>query len=161
MPSTMKQVLENQTLRDDFVKDCVLIIAQQVESQKDFSGIAMKNAYKLLEKLTPGATRQATELLVDDFAEQIEPYLQEFSKSHLEYQPLPDFLASKASNIAESFLQVTDSKAHTFDSTTILAFYKTLRPHAKKHVEKAVPDIALLLQKYLVTPAGIEPASAT
>ncbi len=161
MLASMKYVLENQTLRAAFIGDCLLVIENQVASQKGLSGLAIKNAYKMLDKLTPGATLQATELLVDDFVKQIEPYMQEFIKSHLDYQLLPEFLESKANLIAESFLQVTDRKAHTFDSSTLLTFYKALRPYAKKHVLKAIPDIAFVLQKYLVTPAGIEPASAT
>ncbi len=157
----MKQILRNQAQREAFIGDCVLIIENQVKSQNGISGLAINNAYRMLNKLTPGATWQATEILVDDFAEKIEPYLREFTQKYSDYQQLPNFLESKAEIIAESFLQVTDAKVHQFDSSVLLTFYKTLRPFARKHVERAVPDIAFVLCKYLVTPAGIEPASAT
>lgn len=146
---SIKPVLQNAIVRQDFIRDCVSVIEAQVESQRGFSGIVFKNSYSMLGKLVPQATWQATDFLIDEFAEQMEPFLQEFSDRNEGDHLLPVFLSQKADRIAEALLKVTDTKAKTFDSSAILSLYKSLRPHAKKQVERAVPDIAQILQKYL------------
>lgn len=162
MPTlSMRIILDNNILRQNFVAECVLIIKLQVRTKKGFSGIALKNAYKMLEHLKPDAPELATHLLLDDFAGQIEPYLNEFATEKHSLSNLPMFLTNKAHLIAEDLLQITDRKVHTSPSQIAAKIYRSLRPKAKEEVAAAVPALAIVIHKYLMTPTGIEPVSAT
>lgn len=157
----LKKILSNQQLRDAFLTDCVLIIECRVQSQKGLNGLAIKNAYKVMTRMTPNATRQATQLLIDDFADQLEPFLKKFTANKSKDKQLAAFLESNSDVIADSFLQVADKKAHRFKASAVFTLYKALRPHAKKHVKESIPELAHVLHKYLVTPTGIEPVFPT
>jgi hypothetical protein len=52
------------------------------------------------------------------------------------------------SRVADALLSVTDSKADGAQSGVVRKTYTKLRPSAKKHVEEAVPGLAVLLEKY-------------
>ncbi|MDA0713376.1 MAG: hypothetical protein O2897_05270, partial [bacterium] len=127
-----------------------LIIKLQVNAKGGLSGIALKNAYKMLERIKPGAPRQATNLLLEDFAGQLQPYLNEFVKEQNIMQNLPIFLTNKANLIAEDLLTITDKRAESSPSQMAAKIYKTLRPKAKEEVAAAMPALAIVIHKFLV-----------
>jgi hypothetical protein len=163
---TLPQLLENPKQRAHFLRDCVQIIDEEARQKTGFSGLAIKNGYRVLTKVHPAAIYLAMDHLVDDFAKQVEPHCREYD-IHKPNCSLAEFLCARSEVLAESLLEATDEKARSFDSSPLMAVYKALRPQAKKHVEQAVPKIAFALERHLsakeklVTPAGIEPASAT
>lgn len=157
----MKKILENPQLRQMFAVDCAQVVVLQVQSQKGFSGFAVKKSYQALNKLKPNAAERAAHALLEDFAGQIEPYLKEFTRQKVDAAELKSFLKEKTGPISKDFLKLIDSKAKQLDSMAFTTFYAALRPNASKHIEKSVPELAEIIHKYLVTSTRNEPMSAT
>ena len=81
------------------------------------------------------------------FVEKLEPFYVHFTKS--EWQDFATFLRSKATEVANALLSVTDQRATQTQIASLKKAYNKLRPTAQRHVQDAVPALAELIDKYL------------
>ncbi|MEW5852223.1 MAG: hypothetical protein AB2A00_25765 [Myxococcota bacterium] len=144
--ATLKEKLLAPGVRPRVLDDCVRVIEQEVDSKGGLTGLAIKGAYTMVKAVSPTIIRESMDGLLDDFTARLEPFYAEHQSAG-GGQPLRQFLTSRAGQVANALLGITDDRARRA-SGTLKRAYEKLRPTGQKHVEEAVPRIADLLQKH-------------
>lgn len=143
----LQEILLDKSRRGQVIDDCVGLIDSEVAAKGGLGGLAVKGGYAVVKKIKPGFIRHAVDHLLDEFVAQLEPFHEDFVKGG--GTNLASYLSSKATQVAEALLKITDTRISRNDNRTITTVYGKLRPHGVKHVETAVPGIAQVLQKYV------------
>lgn len=140
---------KNPDMRPHVVTDCVTLIDQQIKSKKGLTGMAVKTAYGLVKALKPSMIEKSVGSLLNAFTEQLQVYYHRYQEEGFNGS-LEQYLSARASDVAESLLQITDRRASLSSNKTAVKAYNKLRPKGKEHVEIAVPEIGRLLDKHVV-----------
>jgi hypothetical protein len=143
-------LLSDPEKRPPILDDCLKVLDDEVASKRGVSGLAIKGAFKVVQKVKPGFVREVMDDLLDDFVERIEPFYAEHrdlgDKSGKSFS---DFVISHGSNVSDALLGITDDRAKRAQNKGVKGAYNKLRPTAKKHVQEAMPRVARMLQKHL------------
>jgi len=126
--------------------DCVRLIDDEVKSKSGITGMAIKGAYAMVNKVSATVVKDAMDGLLNDFTGRLEPIFEEW-KAKGNGAPLKQYMSARAANVANALLGITDDRAKRA-SGTLKKAYEMLRPTGQKHVEEAIPRIGELLQKY-------------
>jgi hypothetical protein len=59
-----------------------------------------------------------------------------------------EYLAQRKPIVADELLQISDKRAEKSTRAVVKGAYAKLRPSAKTYVEKGVPDLAEIINKY-------------
>lgn len=145
----LRMLAKNPDMRPQVIADCVTLIDQQIKSKKGLSGMAVKAAYGLVKALKPSMIEKSVDSLLNAFTEQLQVYYQHYQEEGFNGS-LEQYLSARASDVAESLLQITDRRANSSSNKTAVKAYNKLRPKGKEHVEIAVPEIGKLLDKHVV-----------
>lgn len=146
MPTNLIETLKVPTRRTAIVADSVKVIDEEVADKGGFSGLAIKTAYKLVKSFKPGFIPETVDGLLDDFAKQLQPLLDEAGAKN---EPVGGFLTREKGRAAEALLAITDARAQRSNLAGIKVAYERLRPTAKKHVEEAMPRVGAMIEKNL------------
>jgi len=142
---TMQEVLADNAKRKSLIEDCATLIEEEVRGKGGLSGIAIKTGYKVVKGFKPGFIERTTDSLLDDFADRLQPFVEEAKGKS---KPVSSHFVSEKSRIADALLGITDKRAERSSHKAVASAYTKLRPTAKKHVEEAVPGVGRLIEKY-------------
>ncbi len=143
MPS-LTEVLAEPARRKKVVDEGVSVIEAEVADKTGLTGIAIKTAFAMVQKVKPGFVGGALNHLLDDFARKIDPF---WLACQAEKADPRSYFVKNASAVADALLSITDGRARSA-SGPIRNTYDKLRPQAQKHVIEAMPRLAGLLQKH-------------
>lgn len=144
----LKNLTSQPDKRTELVSDCADLINAEVKSKKGISGAAVKAAFAIVKALKPGVIEESVDNLLDEFTDALQPYYASFQEQG-ESGTLESFLESRAGDVAESLLAITDRKADRAKNKTMVKAYRKLRPKGKIHVEVATPGIGRVLDKHV------------
>jgi hypothetical protein len=139
---TLQESLLNPTNRPQVVKDCVALIDEQVGD----SGLIVKGAYKVVTTFKSGIIEDAVDTLVDDFVARLEPFHADFVAAG--GGSFGDYLSARGPEVANALLGVTDDRAANSDRATLKKAYEKVRPSGAENIEKALPKLGKLVEKY-------------
>ncbi len=147
--SLSARLLTDRSKRPRLLSDCERLIEEEVASKGGLSGLAIKGAFAVVQRIKPGIVREAMDSLLDDFVRRLEP----FFAAHVAAGGLPAAfgaaLGQKGAAVADALLGITDEKAKRAKNMTLKSAYEKLRPQAKKHVEEAIPRVGRTLGPHL------------
>ncbi len=126
------------------VKDCCNMIDSQLASKSGMSGIALKAAFGALKGIKPGYVPDVVESLLPTCLNALNPIWNEGAQQG---EPVK-YLAANSSRSADALLGVTDERIKNTKRQIVKGTYDKLRNSAKKHVEEAIPDLAIIIGKY-------------
>lgn len=150
MPVTLAGLLTaDPASRESLLKDCVQLIDNDVAGRRGISGMAIKATYAVVKRLKPNLILEVMAALLDQFIGAFEPLFSRFTETSTEYAKFPSSLRGKEATVADALLTITDDRAKQTSNSTLRSAYEKLRPHAKKYVEEAVPEILNLLARRL------------
>lgn len=157
--STLNEVLLVPGNRPKVVADCVRLIDEEVDSKGGLTGLAVKGAYMLVKAVKPGFVAEAVDGMLDDFVSRLEPF---YAAAQTRNEPIGPALNSRAGEVAEALLAISDERAQRSKNATLKKAYEKLRPTGKKHVEAAIPRVGRLIGKYASASAAtsVPPPSA-
>ena len=141
----LTDVLANDSLKPNLIKDACELIDAEVKDKGGLSGIAIKAGYAAVKGIKPGFVEGAVTDLLPEFAKALDPLAAEAQSGG---KPVGAFLESNASRVADALLSITDAKAARAKSGAAKGAYDKLRGTAKKNVEQAVPRLAKMVEKY-------------
>tara|TARA_B100001093_G_C26705696_1_gene961106 strand:+ start:777 stop:1184 length:408 start_codon:yes stop_codon:yes gene_type:complete len=130
-------------MRAPFVADCVKVIEAEVGSKSGMGGLVIKTAFKTVKAVKPGIIPDVVNVLIEDFVTQLEPIYIDYEST--DSGDLRRYLITRADNVADSLLAITDGRAERSKHRTLVKAYNKLRPQGKKQVVAAVPRIGDLL----------------
>ncbi len=139
---TLQESLLNPTNRPSVVKDSVALIDEQVGD----SGLIVKGAYKVVTTFKSGIIEDAVDTLVDDFVARLDPFHADFLAAG--GGSFGDYLAGRGAEVANALLGVTDDRAEKSDRATLKKAYEKVRPSGAENIEKALPKLGKLVEKY-------------
>jgi hypothetical protein len=146
MPATLQEILLAPDTRPQVIDDCYDLIQQEVSSLSGVSGTAVKVAYKTIATFIPGHIRYMVQELVPGIVDELQPYWADFHTAG--GSDFGDFLTKRGDEVAQALLTVTDRRAEGSGRPTVVKAYKSVRGHAAKHVEAALPRVGELVRKY-------------
>ena len=142
MGQTLQESLLNPTNRPLVVKDCTQLIDEQVGD----SGLIVKGAYKVVTAFKSGIIHDAVDTLVDDFVARLEPFHNDFVGAG--GGSFGDYLAGRGAEVANALMGVTDERAAQSDRATLKKAYEKVRPSGADNIEKALPKLGKIVEKY-------------
>lgn len=150
---SLEQILTAPDVRPQVVSRCVRLIDAEVGKKSGISGVAIKAAYKLVQKIKPTMVRDVTDRLLPDFARAMDPFFQESVKeAEGGERAVADVFRSRvdrdADEAADALLGVTDAKIDVA-RPAIKKAYSKLRGSAKGHVKEAVPGLARAIGEFV------------
>ncbi|MFN7146710.1 MAG: DUF6918 family protein [Myxococcota bacterium] len=143
MPS-LSEVLSDSARRKRVVDDGVAMIEAEVADKSGLSGMAIKTAFAMVQKVKPGFVGGTLNHLLDDFAKKVDPFWLQCLEQKAEPRA---FFVKNGTAIADALLSITDGRARNA-SGPIKSTYDKLRPEAQKHVVAAMPRLSDLLRKH-------------
>ena len=136
--------LNDQNKKEMVVADCVKLIDELVASTKGISGMGLKAGYAAIKGIKPGYCAGAVEGLLPESFAALEPLWSEGTQTG---DPV-GYLTQNSSRTADALLSVTDARIAKKQGGILRGTYEKLRNSAKDHVEKAVPDLAKIIDNY-------------
>lgn len=143
---TLAEILLAAEHKDAVVSGCVQLIEQHIAGRGGFKGIALRTGMAMLKAAKPGILERATDKLLPEFIEALEPLHQQFKKSGQ-----PDFGAFLKQNTpaaAAALLGVADRKAHGA-SAGVQSTYAKFRGGGEAEVQAVIPGLAQLISSHL------------
>jgi hypothetical protein len=148
MASTLREILLAPETQPHVVEDCRALVEHELSAKSGVSGSAVKLAYKAVTTFAPGYYQTTVEKMVPAMVDQLEPFWTDFAGSG--DSEFGDYLAKRGNEVSEALLVVTDTMARNSERPTVVKAYKTVRGSAGKHIEAALPNLGVMVQKYAV-----------
>lgn len=142
--ASLSEVLADPTKRRRVVDDGVAMIEAEVADKGGLSGLAIKGAFGMVQKIKPGFVGGTLNHLLDDFAKKVDPYWADCQAQKADPRA---FFTKNGTAIADALLSITDDRARNAHGP-VRSTYDKLRPEAQKHVVTAMPRLADLLKKH-------------
>ena len=146
MAATLQEILLAPQTRPQVTADCFTLIEQELADKSGISGTAVKLAYKTVNTFMPGHVRHMVGVLVPDMVARLEPFWADFTTSG--GSGFGDYLAKRGDEVSQALLSVTDARAAASSRPTVIKAYGSVRGHAVKHVQAALPRVGDLVMKY-------------
>ncbi len=136
--------LNDPNKKEMVVADCLKLIDNLVASTGGISGLGLKASYAAVKGVMPGYCAGAVERLLPESFAALDPIWNEGTQTK---DPV-EYLIQNRDRTAEVLLGVTDAKIQKKQGGVVRGAYEKLRSSAKGHVEKAVPDLAKIIDNY-------------
>ena len=146
MAATLQEILLAPETRPQVTADCFTLIEQELSDKSGVSGTAVKLAYKTVNTFMPGHVRFMVGELFPDMVARLEPFWADFTTSG--GSGFGDYLVKRGDEVSEALLSVTDARAAASSRPTVIKAYGSVRGHAVKHVQAALPRVGDLVMKY-------------
>ena len=146
MAATLQEILLAPETRPQVTADCFTLIEQELADKSGISGTAVKLAYKTVNTFMPGHVRFMVGALFPDMVARLEPFWADFTTSG--GSGFGDYLVKRGDEVSQALLSVTDARAAASSRPTVIKAYGSVRGHAVKHVQAALPRVGDLVMKY-------------
>lgn len=142
--ASLSEVLADPTKRRRVVDDGVAMIEAEVADKSGLSGIAIKTAFGMVQRIKPGFVGGTLNHLLDDFAKKVDPFWLDCQAKQADPRT---FFQQNGATVSNALLSITDDRARKAEGP-VKSTYDKLRPEAQKHVTAAMPRLADLLRKH-------------
>ncbi len=146
MAATLQEIMLAPQTRPQVTDDCFTLMEQELADKSGVSGTAVKLAYKTVNAFMPGHVRFMVGELLPDMVARLEPFWADFTTAG--GSGFGDYLVKRGDEVSEALLSVTDARAAGSGRPTVLRAYGSVRGHAVKHVQAALPRVGDLVMKY-------------
>ncbi|MEG4393097.1 DUF6918 family protein [Microcoleus sp. BROC3] len=140
----LSDILLNENNRETFVDDCVKLIDQQVAAAPGLGGLALKAAYSTVKGIRADYCAQVLDQLLPEISIALDPMWTEAKNNG---NPV-EYLTQRKAEVADELLQISDKRVENSTRAMVKGAYAKLRPSAKNYVEKGIPDLAEIINKY-------------
>ena len=145
--TALDQLLEQEDTRQQIIRDCVSLVESEVSQKPGLTGVAIKTAFSVVNKVDPCFVQKAVSTLIDEFIQAMNPLY--ISYEQADCTNLKTYWVKEKTALANSLLEVADVRMNRAKNKVIKKAYSKLRPSGLKHVEASVPGIAEVVSKYV------------
>ena len=145
--TALSELLEQDNTRQQIISDCVSLVETEIRRKSGLTGVAIKTAFTLVNKVDPRFVQLAISSLIDEFINAMNPLYTSYKEagSH----DLKSYWIQEKTTLANSLLSVADIRMSRAKNKVLKKAYSKLRPSGLKHVEESVPGIADVVSKYV------------
>ena len=142
---SLVDAVKDTTKRPAIISDCTQMIDQEVKDKSGLTGLAVRAGFKAIKGFRPDIVSMALEDLIDDFADQVEPFWQECQNNG---DDVKVYFVRRKVDIANALLSITDGKAKNSKHRVLVKAYKSLRGKAIDHIGSAMPRFSEIVKKH-------------
>jgi len=124
------------------VDDCTALVAAEMKNK----GMAMRTAFKLVQKTKPDILERTVRELMPEFIRAIEPCYTDYRARDLD--DFRAYLVAHDTEVADSVLTVTDRRAERIANRAIRSAYDRVRGRARREIVEAMPELATIIAKH-------------
>lgn len=128
------------------VADACALVDRELSCTSGLSGMALRAAHRAVVGIRPGMIPHAVDALLPAFADQLDPFYQEYLATGT---PLPVLLGEQRGTMADALLSITDDRVSASSNAAVRRAYQSVRRSARGHVEAAAPGIGALLSAHV------------
>jgi hypothetical protein len=143
MPS-LSEVIADPARRRAVIDDATRVLEAEVSDKGGLTGLAIKGGFATVKRLKPDFVPGSLNMLMDDFARQIDPFWERCRTSGADARA---FFTREGGAVADALLVITDGKARNV-AGPVRAVYDQLRPKAREHVIAAMPRLGDLVRRH-------------
>lgn len=132
--------------RPAVVADACALVDRELARTSGLSGMALRAAHRVVVGIRPGMVPHAVDALLPAFADQLDPFYQEYVATGT---PLPVLLDEQRGSMADALLSITDDRVSASSNGAVRRAYQSVRRSARGHVEAAAPGIGALLSAHV------------
>lgn len=141
----LNDILNDDRTRTSIIEEVCQLIDDEVTKQRGLSGVAVKAGYKVVQSIRPGFVRNVVQSLLPEFTAALEPIREQ---AVAQGKSVSDYFTVHTEQVAEALLAVTDGRASSSQHSSVKGAYNKLRGSARKNVERAVPGLGRIIDKY-------------
>ena len=131
--------------RPEVERACVELIDDYCRQRSGLRGRSMRTGLKLLRAIRKDAVDLGVARLLPRFCHALQPSYSAWRQSA--QASYARFLEQHATDTASHMLKITDAEVAAADSTAIRAAYRSLRAFAATEIQRALPQVAELIQR--------------
>jgi hypothetical protein len=144
--ATLHEMLLAPDVEPKVVTDVLALVDNELASKSGISGTAVKVAFKAITAFAPGYYQETVASMVPDMVDQLAPFWADFQVSGS--ADFGDYLAKRGDEVGPALLTVTDAMRDRSGRATVVKAYSAVRNGAGKHIEAALPNLGVMVQKY-------------
>ena len=145
--TALNHVLLEPNTRQRVISDCVSLVETEISRKSGLTGVVIKTAFTVVNKVDPRFVHLAVSSLIDEFIDAMDPTYASYKRDGK--NGLRAYWIQEKTNLADSLLQVADNRMNRARNKVLKKAYSKLRPTGLKHVEASVPAIADVISKYV------------
>lgn len=150
----LADILLQDGTRQRFVREIVDIIDDEVGRRAGLMGLTIRGGYQMLKRARGDVVRDALDDMIDGFVRELEPlYL-----AHGTPESFGEFMVRHRSLVARRMLRVTDARRDIARSVPIRKTYDAISPFAAINVERSIPLLGEVIQRYVDEFLQLQPA---
>jgi len=144
--ATLQEMLLAPDVLPRVNSDVLALVDNELASKSGVSGTAVKVAFKAVTAFAPGYYQETVAYMVPQMVYQLAPFWADFQVSGS--ADFGDYLVKRSDEVSAALLEVTDEMAHSSGRATVVKAYKAVRNGAGRHIEAALPNLGVMVQKY-------------
>jgi hypothetical protein len=144
--ATLHEMLLAPDVEPKVVTDVLALVDNELASKSGISGTAVKVAFKAITAFAPGYYQETVASMVPDMVDQLAPFWADFQTSGS--ADFGDYLAKRSDEVGPALLKVTDAMRDRSGRAAVVKAYSAVRNGAGKHIEAALPNLGVMVQKY-------------
>jgi hypothetical protein len=141
----LTDILLSDGVRQRLVTELADLIEQEVAGGTGVAGLAVRSGYRLVTSIRADFVRRALEDMVAAFVAELDPLYAEHGRPG----GFAEYLASHRAHVARQVLEVADARRATVRSAPLRSAYDALVPLARAKVERSVPRLGQVIQRYV------------
>lgn len=145
--SALAARLLSPAVHDGLAQDCVTLIESHIHDRSGWRGMVMRTGLGLLKSLRDDAVIRGVERLLPGFINALEPFYQQAQTENA--GDFNAFLLAHSEQVSRQLVQVTDQIVTASSNRGVQAAYSPLRRFADEELQRALPNIAQVLEKHL------------
>jgi len=145
--SRFEETLLSPENRPRLVRECADLVDAEVDAKGGLSGLALKTAFKAIKVVKPEVVERGVSTLLDAWVAEMGHHFQRWEAVG-QHDSFGAYCREASAAVAESLLSVTDARIQRADPR-LAGIYEKLRPSALEHVQAAVPQLGIILDRYL------------
>lgn len=150
----LADILLQDGTRQRFVREIVDLIDEEVDRRTGLVGLTVRGGYHFFKKVRGDVVRDALDDMIDAFVRELEPlYI-----AHGTPESFGEFMAHHRSLVARRMLKVTDARREDSRSVSIRKTYDAISPFAAANVERSIPRLGEVIQRYVDEFIHVQPA---
>lgn len=142
----LAQILLVEGQKDAVVADFVRLIEGHVAERSGLKGMGLRAGLKMLKAAKPGIVERATAKFLPDFLAALDPLYQKFNPA--KDKDFSVYLQKHVTAASTALLKTADLRVENA-SPTFKSYYAKFRDGSEPEVQKLVPRLGALVQKYL------------
>ena len=144
--ATLQEMLLRPEVEPQVTSDTLALVDTELASKSGMSGTAIKVAFKAVTAFAPGYYQETVHGMIPHMVYQLAPFWADFEVSG--GAEFGDYLAKRGDEVSEALLAVTDEMAGRSGRAPVVKAYKAVRGGAGKHIQAALPNLGVMIQKY-------------